>query len=380
MNNTIEFIGKLFGAIKNTFVVITMFVGLFTNTTSSPTSIVKNIIPESKIQTALKNTEQIIGTLSQGNISTSTDVITEIPKKADQMIQATKKLSQLNLVAPNHEYFFGNKGKVIVKTPATTTPNLNKEILINTEGSIDSVVNIRCEKKVGNSLKVITGSGVLINETGLILTAAHVAAPVYARENGGTYKCFSRVKDPATGNYPIKLVFIDKNWINKYYYEFDKTHTETGEFDIALLQIDNSKEIKDTDIALLNGQSHSSLSISVPKIGDSILIESYPADDYGKYGVFMVLPRKTEVGSIGQLFNFNNDGSSTFDLIETEPSSLGQSGASGGGIFNDQGQLIGIISNSVTSNILLKNKIRALSIKYIDKEIKNLTGKSLSDY
>ena len=130
----------------------------------------------------------------------------------------------------------------------------------------------------------------------------------------------------------------------------------------------------------LNNVAYTILSADIPNLGDSVEIKSYPADVYGKSDVFTVLPRKSETNSIDGLFNFSGGIDSPFDLIETKPSSLGQPGASGGGIFNTQGQLIGIISNMVSSDVLFKNKIRALSVKYIDNELKRNLGKSIFEY
>ena len=344
--------------------------------TNSPTEKIADFIPESVKKTAEENTKKILR-------------VTNVPINTDKIVETTKKLNLLNLVAPSYSNLdTSSKNKNIdtnksvpVQTEKNQIVGSINSIAITSQGSEESVVNIRCENKVNSSMKVITGSGVLISSSGLILTAAHVAAPVYAQQNGDKYNCYARIKNPASGNYPVTVFFIDPSWVNKYYSEFDKPHSESGESDIAILQIDNSKlKLSNTDISNLNNATKASLSPNISNLNDSISIKAYPSDIYGKLGVFTSLPRKSEANSMGGLLNFSGGIDSPFDLIETKPSSLGQSGASGGGLFNTQGQLIGIISNMVSSDILLKNKIRALSIKYIDSEVKKNLGKSIFDY
>ena len=176
---------------------------------------------------------------------------------------------------------------------------------------------------------------------------------------------------------------MDPNWISKYYSIFDKDYSETGENDIALLQIDSSQSTKlnESDIIKLNNTSYATLNpTSSVDSGSGVVIKAYPSDVYGKFGVFATLPRQSETTSLESLLNFDGNTNAPYDLLETRPSSLGQSGASGGGIFDGQGQLIGIISNTISSDVLSQNKIRALSLSYIDKQIKNDLGVSIFEY
>jgi hypothetical protein len=316
-----------------------------------------------------KNTPEERANEIISTLNISTDNLSLVPTDKDQLVKSIDKLSKLDIKAPNYSTLKtgGYRNEDAVKNTPTETKPEAKVIK-----SLDSsVVNIRCESKTSKTLKVITGSGVIISSSGLILTAAHVAAPIYGQQNTNKYDCFARINNPATGNYSLRVVFIDPNWVSKYYSVFDKNHTETGEHDIAILQM---------DISNLSSVRPAEISRASINNNDSISIQSYPSDVYGKLGVFTVLPRKSESNSIGGLLNFDGSSYSPYSLIETKPSSLGQSGASGGGIFNNQGHLIGIISNSVPSEILLKNKIRGLTIDYIDERIKANLGRSIFEY
>ena len=421
MNNIEDLIGNSISIIKKSSLFIVTIFSFFsgansintTNPSVSPTEKNSIGIQRSVQETSTRDANKILNVLnhdesnakSNGTSSqTKYQNIFIVPINTDKIVEIAKKLNQFNLIAPDYANLgaqgknkTGDKNVVVtqntevqrpivpdVKTSNTETQNFSRvsnSISITAQGSEEGLVNIRCENRTNNTIKVITGSGVIISSSGLILTAAHVAAPVYSEQNGGKYNCYARIKNPATGNYPVKVVFINPEWVSKYYSEFDKTYSETGENDIAILQIDNSNEkLSNTEITNLNNTAHAILSTNIPNLNDSIEIKSYPADLYGKSGVFTVLPRKSESNSINGLFNFSGGIDSPFDLIETKPSSLGQPGASGGGIFNNQGQLIGIISNMVSSDVLFKSKIRALSIKYIDNEIKKNLGKSVFEY
>lgn len=342
MNQLINILNTLSPIIKNGFLIITSLFSTLHSTTTTNNEIIKTVNKED------------LGTYSS-------QLLINIPKEISKSTESIGKMNKLNLRAPNYD---------TIKIPKDNEYNSqNLAISIKNKGSDESIVHIRCiEELNGKTQKITTGSGVIISSSGLILTAAHVASQVYKSTNN----CYIKIGNPASGNYPIKVVFIDQNW--------SKKAVETGESDIAMLQID-SERLDKKDVSSINNASYAILSpISTVNQNESISIKSYPTDSYGKYGVLTALPRKSESNSIYSLYNFNGSISSTFDLIETQASALGQSGASGGGIFNNQGQLIGIISNTVPSDILIKNKIRAISIKYIESEISRVTGNSIYNY
>jgi hypothetical protein len=401
--------------IKKVLLTVITAVGLTVSSTTpsniTPTNISNNTISKETTALASKASKEIINNLNNSNSTlngTLNGTLTKlthavIPETANQSKFKIKKLNILSLIAKDHQPIDGNTQKTNINnsentagstknyideykniidklSPSKTAVEQNEKINIKNTNTEDSVVNIRCESVSAGKIKVITGSGTVISNTGAILTAAHVAAPVYAQSLGHNYKCFAKIKNPASGEYPITVVFIHPNWISKHFNEFDKGYLESGEFDFAVLKLNIKKE--DPTIRTINLLSRSTPSFVDSNISDLIKIVAYPADSYSKNGVFSILPRKTEGNSVKSLLTLNNGTEYTYNLIETETSSMGQYGASGGGVFDTSGNLIAVISNTVSTkeNSVVKNKIRAVSVKYINSELKKHTGKSILDF
>lgn len=415
MQNFDKIIENSMLALKGVLVTIITAIGLsgvtginfpdHSTTTSNPqnkTNIYNNTISSSTIDQSIKEVETIIGVLSKKKLTSTSENSNNSKFKLD-------KLNMLQLVADEYQTVETKKNKqhsgeqetntketiretgflnMLSPTPNQDTAITSQEIDITKTNSEESIVNIRCESKNGSKIKVITGSGIIISRTGSILTAAHVAAPVYASEQGQNYTCFARIKNPASEQIPIKTIFIHPKWVSLHFHEFDQSYLESGEYDFAILKI-NLKSSKFTNknneeqtslINKINSLARANLGLNSVKSEDLIKISAYPAGDYQKYGVTTALYRKTESNQINSILTTQNY-SYGHNLLETQNSSLEQSGASGGGIFDNQGNLIALISNSVPSDTSLgQKKIRGVLLSYINISIKQITGKSLNDF
>ena len=359
MNNLLNIFTWLSGVVGKTILITTAVLGTLHYNASS-TKIIDQI-PVENLKTAEQNVEKIT---SLFDINSDLGMSEKTP-----FSEVRKKINQLSVVAPTYTSINNSNTKVVIKNKeaaqATSTKYTGK-IMISGSNYIDSVINIRCEEKISNtSTRIITGSGILISKDGLILTVAHVAAPLYSSQNSKrNFECYGRSGSPAGGKYPLKLVYINKLWTDKYLNIFDKGYTESGENDIAILSIDNSLSLE--NLTNINQKTFVLPEYNVNK-GDLISIISYPADVYEKLGAFSPLSRQLESNTIADSWSFNN--LQDKDVLETNPSVIAQSGASGGGIFNQNGKLIGLIVSMVPSDILLKEKIRALSSDYIKRTL-----------
>ncbi|MEI7513318.1 MAG: trypsin-like peptidase domain-containing protein [bacterium] len=237
--------------------------------------------------------------------------------------------------------------------------------------SKQSIINIFCVSTKGNMVSISTGSGVIIDEKGIILTNAHVAEN-YLIPNRD---CVIRQGEIAMDKYKASLVYINENWLKKNASVlFSQSARGTGENDFALLSINSksdgtnvSEEIPHTNINM------EALTEQSP--GNKILVAGYPAGTLGALSLRKYLNFVADVINITNVYTL--DGNSV-DVFETDISRVGQHGSSGGGIFNASNNLIGLIVsvNDESGN----SKINALTTTYISRTINNETGKSLAEF
>jgi hypothetical protein len=146
-----------------------------------------------------------------------------------------------------------------------------------------AVVNILCTTNTGGVLFPISGSGVIIDPRGIILTNAHVAQYylLTSYRKSGFIDCTIRTGSPAKNAYKAELLYLSPPWVAKNAKNLIATDpVATGEDDFALLYITGSTKgagplpvsfpfvapaVNDSDI----------------KIGTGALAASYPAGFLG---------------------------------------------------------------------------------------------------
>jgi S1-C subfamily serine protease len=260
----------------------------------------------------------------------------------------------------------------IINTIPTFTPSAQKPSSSPITRVQNSIGNVFCTTQNGNSVSVVTGSAVIVNSLGVAVTNAHVAQyplieKYFKANQGKTMNCFGRIGSPATGNYKIDILYISPNWVRKNARNIvDPNFRETGEDDLAIIRFvpSTSKTFTHTNI------SEDNLRATSP-----IYIGSYPALELRQKGINSALYGRYEQNTIRQIDYYV----SSKPIFETEQSSMGQAGSSGGGIFDSAGNLAGtialIIQNSNTSNPY----IRGLTISHINKTLAE-SGTSLDHY
>ena len=229
-----------------------------------------------------------------------------------------------------------------------------------------------CISQKGNLVTVSTGSGVNINSQGIIITNAHVAETLLLPNEN----CTIRTGDIAQDTYNTSLVYINKNWLEKNAgIIFSGVAKGTGENDFALLAITKKINInsKPTSVSyavpFLNELSDSN-------VGQNILAAGYPGGTLGALSLRQYLAFVADKTSISNVYTFSGQ---TSDIIETGSTKVGQRGSSGGGIFNENGELLGLIVSTMGDGGNEDN-INAITLPYINRTIKNDTGKSLQEF
>ncbi len=255
-----------------------------------------------------------------------------------------------------------------------------------------NLVNIFCSQKIGTLRRIITGSGVLINDDGTVLTNAHVAEFPLIADTSSKVVCLARTGSPAKATHSVKVAFISPDWVNKNAVHINKNVLSTGQNDYAILKIsplNSSKNNKGSDsIVMLKEDLIHNTSISEElNIGSKVTAAAYPADVFGTKGVDSDLISKKEYLTVNNLFRFDNSGdrlvedTSIKDIIETSPSNIAQVGSSGGALANIRNELIGTITtvvDSATHPNTSSKYIRAISTNYVDKDIKKYFPDGLS--
>ncbi len=236
-----------------------------------------------------------------------------------------------------------------------------------------SVVNVYCQAIRGSSIETITGSAVQVDPSGVYLTNAHVAIYVMLSdtEPAGTVSCYIRESSPAKKIYEANTVYIPSSWVNSHInaYKIGIELTGTGEKDYALIKRGSSNpNLKQNDFPF---EWSSSLTSSPPLKGQNIILSGYPVFD--KSIISSALYLVTSNSLILNAFDLNGEPNSLFD---SESTKLAQIGSSGGGAFDQQGNLFGIMGAAINNTPGELPSERIIGINYIKNDILKDTGKS----
>ncbi len=258
--------------------------------------------------------------------------------------------------------------------PVVKTETPKEKINLSTEEKIrQSTVNILCSRIFGNTIQKTTGSGVVIDSSGIILTNAHVAEYFLLAQNGNNTNCFIRTGSPATSSYKAKLIYLPEIWIENNKNNLSlQTLTGTGENDYALLLITERVSNSAPDAPLV------SLDISSDNVvkNQKIFLAGYPAGFSDVRILDSALYSLVKPSEVTNIAGF--DGRST-DVINSSPTSIAEHGSSGGAVTTNDGDLTALIVATTVDNYSGKKNIQAITLPYIKKSIKNNSGKSF-DY
>ena len=239
----------------------------------------------------------------------------------------------------------------------------------------NALVNIVCNPHPGSTLRSISGSGVIIDSRGVILTNAHVAQYVLISEMPNTQiSCLIRTGSPAVPLWSAHVLYIPTVWVNKNASEVNKEHTEgTGEHDYALLRITSS--ISSTPLPHTFATLPIDTRDAIAFLGDHILGASYPAELFSVSLAQNSLYPMSFVSTINQLLTISNN---AVDIVSIGSVAEAQGGSSGGAIVNAWGYLVGIMTTMSNSNT--HRDVQAITLSYIDHDLMTQTGSNLSTF
>lgn len=253
---------------------------------------------------------------------------------------------------------------------ATQQPTSTQSINERTRAAL---VNIICTTDTAGSFESISGSGVIIDPRGVILTNAHVAQffllKDYPRDD--FVDCVIRTGSPARNAYTAKLMFLPPSWVSNNAKKIvQETPTGTGERDYALLKITGSVG----SVTLPSQFPFLLTSLVPPDKGDTVLQAGYAAGFLGGITVQNDLFATSAYTTVRDVYTFD---ANTADLFALGGTIVAQQGSSGGPVVDEEGILIGIIVTSTTADDTASRVLRALATSYIVRDFELERGKSL---
>lgn len=232
-----------------------------------------------------------------------------------------------------------------------------------------ALVNIVCYVPAGSALHSISGSGIIIDQKGIILTNAHVAQYFLLRNLD--VSCVIRAGSPAQDAYTARLIYISPAWITANPDVLTQTNpVGTGEDDFALLGIVQSASNNPLPVSF----PAIALSHSAPVADTPIVIASFGAQFLGITQIESSLFPTIVFGSVKQVFTFATN---TIDVVDLGGSAAAQEGSSGGGIATAAGTLAGTITTSTTEGATNTRSLSAITASYIRSEYAHETNSTL---
>lgn len=332
----------------------------YTHTTATSTATEKMSTPEEMIAEEAPETFE----------SVQKDII--VPKEAisvplitpEEPVEETTQITQ-----PQTEPV------VVPSVPFYTTPPISLDI-VNT-ATLPAVVNILCGSNQGSAIPGATGSGIIIDPRGIILTNAHVAQYLLLKEHPEVrISCIIRTGAPAKAKYTADIVEFPSKWAEKHAKDIlAEQATGTGEHDWALLYITGMTDgsTKQTTFPFVSYDVRQ----GVTQTNDQVLLAGYPAGFLGNIALKKELWPVSTVISIQKVYTFSR---SIIDLLALGGNIVAQGGSSGGAVINQWNKLVGIISTSSLGETTDERDLRAVTLSHIDASVTEQTGTPLESF
>lgn len=323
-----------------------------------------NLIPVEKIN--IKNPSKSIVSESKKKSDESVDRIISIINEKGQDISSNPPIPKPATDINN--YIGQTINMAINNTLNDIGVTIPQQITFTPDEKIRaSLVNIFCTNTDKGQIKAVTGTGVLISKSGIVITNAHVAEYFLLSNyfNNSNLKCEIRYGSPANQSTSAEVIYMSSKWSNANARNIKNENLqETGQYDIALLKIQSNLSESKIPTNYLN------VSINNQNIaGNKVIIGAYPGNSLGLNGIFSPLYIKTSNSEISDTFSF---GSGQIETFETTFTNLAEPGSSGGAITDLNGNLTGLIV------AIIDGKIRALNINHINSTLKDDLGIDLN--
>lgn len=312
-------------------------------------------------------------------ISVASSSIPILPVIAPEVIVASSSAQQMAPATKKTEPPTPESVPIAPAPQKETASSASAPLSVSEISSLDAsafalrstLVNIICYAPVGGGLRSISGSGIIVDSKGIILTNAHIAQNFLLEDRG--VSCTIRSGSPAIDKYKASLIYIPSEWIDANEKILTETNPSgTGEFDFAFLAISKSA----TKDELPDSFPSIRMATSPPSTGTPVVIASYGAQFLESIQIQSFLFPTVVFGSVKNVFTF---ASTSIDVLALGGSAAAQEGSSGGGISNMNGELIGTITTSTTKGTTDTRSLDAITASYIRAEYLRETGYPLDE-
>jgi len=308
-----------------------------------------------------------IATSSLSNGSKTATTTTAQAKKLAHLAAPlpTQKQTATKVTAASTTASTGPAAPQTLDTPSVSaSPQAVEDLNASTRAAL---VNILCTTGAGGSFAPISGSGVFIDNRGVILTNAHVAQYFLLKDYPvpGNVQCIIRGGSPAAPLYTAELLYLPPEWVAANASELTATHPlGDGENDFAFLLVTGAVA---PTIPLPASFPALPMSVNPPLVGAPVLLAAYPAQLLDGQTIQMNLYSSSAVSTVEDIYTF---GSQNIDVLSLGGSVVSQTGSSGGALMGlGSGKLLGIIATETIGTTTADRQLNAITISYIDRQL-----------
>lgn len=238
----------------------------------------------------------------------------------------------------------------------------------------EALVNILCKSDTAG-VKSTSGSGVIIDPRGIVLTNAHIAQYLLLASRADVeVGCVIRAGSPAVAKWKPQLLYIPPAWVHKNASKIvESSPLGTGEDDYALLYL--SQSIDGSPLPPIFPFVPFDIREAVSVTGDSALIAAYPLEFAANSGAEN-LYLSTAITTIKQMLTFTEN---SLDALSLGSNPLAQGGSSGGAVLNAWGQLVGLVVTTTEGTTTGTRDLRAITLSHIERSIRTHAGEKLAE-